>query len=146
MKNVIVFAHSQFCYCIELRWVREVFTLGYVTPVPLAPMCFLGMVNFRGAILPVMDIRCLREERTDNDLPAVTTEGDSAILIECEEVQVALRIDGVEEVVTLDADHEHDVLRDATGREIALLHPPRLIDSARQQARDTAHEHQGDRE
>jgi len=37
LRNVIVFTIGAVRYALELRWVREVVSLGFVTVVPTAP-------------------------------------------------------------------------------------------------------------
>ena len=44
LHNVIVFALAGARYAAELRWVREVITLGFVTEVPTAPAGALRML------------------------------------------------------------------------------------------------------
>ena len=56
MKNAIVFSIEKRLLAVELRWVREVITLGHVTPVPNAPPVISGVVNFGGAIIPVVEV------------------------------------------------------------------------------------------
>src|SRR5947209_3983122 len=43
LRNVIVFALGAARYAVELRWVREVVTLGFVTAVPTAPAALGGV-------------------------------------------------------------------------------------------------------
>jgi chemotaxis signal transduction protein len=124
MKNVIVFAAGKQRYAVELRWVREVLTLGYVTHVPLAPPGILGAVNIHGAIVPVVDVPAL--ERTD-DADSAAAAGDGAILVDVDRTRFALRIDNVEEVSTL-REHGRDRLLDSRGLEAIFLDPPELID------------------
>ena len=64
MKNVIVFALGKARYAVELRWVREVFTVGHVTPVPHAPVAVVGVVNFRGAVMPLIDLDAVLGRRS----------------------------------------------------------------------------------
>ena len=49
MKNVLVFSLGGKHYALELRWVREVMTLGHISPVPNAPEQIVGVTNCRGA-------------------------------------------------------------------------------------------------
>jgi purine-binding chemotaxis protein CheW len=135
MKNVIVVALGQgqdrSRYAIELRWVREVFTLGHLTPVPRAPVPIAGVVNLRGSIMPVVDLESLLGE---GRAPRAN-RGDGAVLVQVEELRAALRVDNVDEVTTLRA--REDRLVDGAGREIALLDPPALLERAMAAVRRT---------
>ena len=42
-------------YAVEVRYVREVYPLKDLTPLPSTPPFVLGVVNVRGRILPVLD-------------------------------------------------------------------------------------------
>jgi purine-binding chemotaxis protein CheW len=131
MKNVIVFALGRSRYAIELRWVREVFALGHVTLVPRAPAAVTGVVNYRGAIMPVLDIGLLLRGGGDGGgARARSHPGDGAILVEVESVLAALRIGNVDEVSTLREGDDAGTLVDSRGRELALLDPPALIERA----------------
>ncbi len=137
MKNVIVFALGQARYAVELRWVREVFTLGPVTPVAHAPESVAGVVNYRGAIMPILDLAVLlgggRMWRR-----AAAYSGEGAILIQVEDVRAALRVSGVVEVATLREDRADPLgsaLIDSSGRKAPLIDPPALLAQARAAAR-----------
>jgi purine-binding chemotaxis protein CheW len=44
------------CYAVEASWVREILRLPALTPVSEAPPYIIGIVNYRGHMLPVMDL------------------------------------------------------------------------------------------
>lgn len=48
-------AHER--YAVESRYVREVYPLENLTPLPCTPAFVLGIVNMRGEILSVIDIK-----------------------------------------------------------------------------------------
>lgn len=50
-----VLAHER--YAVELQYVRDVYPLEQLTPVPCTPAHVLGIVNLRGEILSVIDIK-----------------------------------------------------------------------------------------
>ena len=55
--EVLEFLLSQETYGIESRHIREVYPLEELTPVPCTPAFVLGIVNLRGEILSVIDIK-----------------------------------------------------------------------------------------
>ncbi|HWM88628.1 MAG TPA: chemotaxis protein CheW [Kofleriaceae bacterium] len=137
MKNVIVFALGQARYAIELRWVREVFTLGPVTPVAYAPEAIAGVVNYRGAIMPILDLAFLLGGPPGG---ARAHGGEGAILIEVEDVRAAVRVSSVVEVSTLRPDLAagRPALVDSDGRTVPLIDPPSLLAGARSAAQAAA--------
>lgn len=124
-KNVIVFTTGETSYAVALGWIREVFTLGHVTPVPLAPACIAGVVNFRGSIVSVLDLRSGSEEADNN--AAFACQGESALLIEVNRNQVALRAGTIDEVSSLAPAATAGHLTDSRGREVQVLMPEELI-------------------
>ncbi len=124
LRNVIVFTIGAIRYALELRWVREVVSLGFVTSVPTAPAALGGVCNLHGAILPVLDVGALTEA-TAGPQPR---QGDGALVLEVEGVVCALRIDQVDHVASL---HETGgAVVDAGGRPLTLLDPTKLIRKA----------------
>jgi chemotaxis signal transduction protein len=127
LRNVIVFAIGAARYAVELRWVREVVTLGFVTAVPTAPPALGGVCNLHGTILPVLDVSALL------DLPpsAPARQGDGALVIEADGVVCGLRVDQVDHVATLPETSgragEGGAVVDVAGRPLTLLDPQRLL-------------------
>lgn len=121
LRNVIVFAIGATRYAVELRWVREVVTLGFVTSVPTAPPALGGICNLHGTILPVLDVSSLL------DLPPgpAARQGDGALVIEADGMLCGLRVDQVDHVATLP--EEGCAVVDTAGRPLTLLDPQRLL-------------------
>lgn len=122
LKNVIVFTLGGVRQAAELRWVREVISLGFVTAVPTAPPGITGAFNLRGHLVPVLDIGVLGGSRATGPTPR---QGDGALLVEIDGITAALRVDKVEEVATLTAGDSGVV--DSRGRGLALIDPPALV-------------------
>jgi len=121
LRNVIVFAVGAARYAVELRWVREVVTLGFVTAVPTAPHAVGGVCNLHGTILPVLDVGAL----VDEPVGPAPRQGDGAIVIEADGMLCGLRVDQVDHVASLLEDGGAVV--DAAGRPLTLLDPQRLL-------------------
>jgi chemotaxis signal transduction protein len=121
LRNVIVFAVGPARYAVELRWVREVVTLGFVTAVPTAPPALGGVCNLHGAILPVLDLLALMDEPPGPP----PRQGDGALVLESEGTVCALRVDQVDHVASLLETGSGVV--DASGRPLVLLDPQKLV-------------------
>lgn len=121
LRNVIVFTIGAVRYALELRWVREVVSLGFVTNVPTAPSAVSGVCNLHGSILPVLDVAVL----LDQPPGAAARQGDGALVLETEGNVCALRVDQIDHVASL---HESDgAIVDASGRPLVLLDPAQLV-------------------
>jgi purine-binding chemotaxis protein CheW len=56
-KGIIAFTLGAEVYGIESAFVREVFPLKDLTPLPGVPTYIIGIVNIRGQILSVIDLK-----------------------------------------------------------------------------------------
>jgi len=123
MKNVLVAALGSERYAFELRWVREVVTLGPVTRVPTAPLSVAGVVNIRGAVTPVLSLPPLLRSL---GLPAPDSlarprAGGSSVMVQVEDMRAAIAIDRVDSVTSLVESETTDALVDKRGRIVHLL-------------------------
>jgi chemotaxis signal transduction protein len=121
LKNVLVFALGGMRWAAELRYVREVISLGFVTTVPTAPPGISGVFNLRGAITPVIDLGPL-VGRPPHPPPR---QGEGALLLDVDGATAALRVDNVDEISTLPA--VDDGVRDGRGRVVPLVDPRQLL-------------------
>jgi purine-binding chemotaxis protein CheW len=126
LRNVIVFAIGAARFAVELRWVREVVTLGFVTAVPTAPPALGGVCNLHGTILPVLDVAAL----LDQPAGPAARQGDGAIVLEADGVLCGLRVDQVDHVASLS--ESGGAVTDASGRPLTLLDPQKLIRRAQE--------------
>lgn len=122
LRNVIVFTVAGERLATELRWIREVISLGFVTAVPTAPPGIAGAFNLRGHLVPVLDVAALR----GGAVGPQPRQGDAALLVEVDGVAAALRVDKVEEVATL-ALGPSAVVVDGRGRATPLVEPAVLV-------------------
>ena len=120
---MIVFALAGSRYAAELRWVREVITLGFVTEVPTAPPGLTGVFNLRGTIVPVLDLPALH----GGPASGTPRQGDGALLLEADHAMAALRVDTIDEVGTLPAGPGAATVIDGRGRMVAVVDPPSLL-------------------
>ena len=86
-------------YAVETRYVREVHPLKDLTPLPGTPPFVLGIVNVRGRIVPVLDLKKFFElpEQGLTDLHRI-------ILIEGSEMEFGLLADATVGVRSIPAD------------------------------------------
>jgi len=99
----LTFALHPESYGIDVLKVREIIRLTTITAVPQMPAYVRGVINLRGKIIPVMDLR-LRFGFPD----APSTNQTCIIVVQVKlpdgkAVQMGLVVDGVEEVVNLAA-------------------------------------------
>lgn len=84
-------------FAVDVRHAREVIVLDELTMIPLAPSHLLGVLNLRGSVLLLVDIRPFL------GLEATRTAREArALVVECDGVQAALLIDEVGGLEPLD--------------------------------------------
>jgi purine-binding chemotaxis protein CheW len=89
-------------YGIAVLKVREIIRMQKITPVPQMPAFVKGVINLRGRVIPVVDLRVkfgLKAEFADRTCIVVV----QVKLPTTQTVQMGLIVDSVEEVVTLTA-------------------------------------------
>jgi purine-binding chemotaxis protein CheW len=89
-------------YGIAVLKVREIIRMQKITPVPQVPEFVKGVINLRGRVIPIVDLRTkfgLKAEFADRTCIVVVQ-----VKLPTEQVvQMGLIVDSVEEVVTLNA-------------------------------------------
>lgn len=83
-------------YGIEILRVREIMGLIDITPVPQTPSYVKGVINLRGKVFPVIDLR------TKFDMPeAEYTEETCIVVVDLNNFQMGIIIDTVLEVLDI---------------------------------------------
>lgn len=80
-------------YAVDVLTVREIFSLPELTPLEGAPAYFIGVVNWRGRVIPVMDL-ALRFGRA----PRPYSLRDSVVVLEMEGMVIGILVNAVHEV------------------------------------------------
>jgi purine-binding chemotaxis protein CheW len=81
---------------IEVAQVQEVARGGHLTRLPLAPRAVCGLLNLRGQVLPVIDLRTCLElaEREAGQIPV-------HVILKTDTGSVSLLVDSVGDVFTV---------------------------------------------
>lgn len=97
--QVVVFKLAREEYGVSILQVQEIKRMTDITRVPHAPDFITGVINLRGSVLPVIDLK----KRLD--LPAGEyTDSTRIIIVKVEEIAVGMIVDAVMEVTTLNTD------------------------------------------
>lgn len=98
--QVVVFTLGNETYGLPVGQVREVLRLQPITPLPTAPPFVPGMIQLRGRMIAVVDLRRRFQ------MPSASEEGKQAsriVVVRLPRSFVGLIVDGVQEVLTLPA-------------------------------------------
>ncbi len=83
-------------YGIEVRYITEIIGIQPITKIPELPEYVKGIINLRGKIIPVMDVRLRfkKEPREYNDRTCI-------VVVDISDVSIGLIVDSVSEVLTI---------------------------------------------
>lgn len=93
----LTFAVGKEAYGIEIKFVTEIICMQEITEVPELPNYIKGIINLRGKIIPVLDIRIRfkKESKEYNDRTCI-------VVIEIKEALVGIIVDSVSEVINIE--------------------------------------------
>ncbi len=92
----LIFSLGKEYYGIDIRYVTEIIGIQPITEIPELPDYMKGIINLRGKIIPVMDVRIRfkKEPREYNDRTCI-------IVFEIQDTLIGLIADSVAEVLTI---------------------------------------------
>lgn len=100
LKNrFLIFDIKNELYAIEISIIKEIVEMLPVTQVPSVPDFLVGIINLRGAIIPIIDVR-MRFGYETKEYDSRT----SIIILEDDEMQIGLIVDSVQEVAKISQD------------------------------------------
>ena len=97
----LTFSLAEESYCVPVLKVREIITMLHITTVPQMPPYVKGVINLRGRVIPVIDLR------TKLGLPAAAlTDSNCIVVVQITQAgmeikNIGLIVDAVQEVVNL---------------------------------------------
>jgi purine-binding chemotaxis protein CheW len=92
----LTFSLGKEAYGIEIKYVTEIIGIQTITEIPELPEYVKGIINLRGKIIPVVDVRLRfkKEPREYNDRTCM-------IVVDNHEISIGLIVDSVSEVISI---------------------------------------------
>lgn len=102
-QKLLTFSLGSEGYGISILKVKEIIGMMDITPVPKTPEFIKGVINLRGKIIPVMDLRLKfsMDEKEYNERTCIIV---SEVLIKGSQKLLGIVVDMVSEVVTISND------------------------------------------
>jgi purine-binding chemotaxis protein CheW len=88
--RVIEFRLAHEKYAVEAAFVREVYQIKHLTPLPCTPPFVLGIVNIRGRILSIVDLRAFFALPHDGGL-----DHNTAIILRADALEFGVLTNGI---------------------------------------------------
>lgn len=98
-NRFLTFTIGETLYGLELLHVIEIISVQPITRVPNLPDYIKGIINLRGKVVPVIDVRA-----KFNQEPRPYDDKTCIIVVVINDMQVGLIVDSVAEVVTIEKD------------------------------------------
>jgi purine-binding chemotaxis protein CheW len=102
-RQYLVFSLGHEEYGIEITHVQEIKSLAHVSPLPNAPEYVKGVLNLRGTIIPIVDLR-LRFSMPPREYDRFTV----IIVVAVKDKQIGLVVDCVSDVLDINLDDIDD--------------------------------------
>ncbi|HLT76729.1 MAG TPA: chemotaxis protein CheW [Ferrovibrio sp.] len=115
-QEVLTFTIDDQYYGLDLLTVREIRAWTEVTPLPNTPSFVRGVINLRGAVVPIFDLRV----RLGGEVTQATS-ANVVIVVEIGSESVGLLVDTVSDILALGADSLQPVPATATDAEHTFL-------------------------
>lgn len=92
----LTFTLGSEAYGLEIKYVTEIIGVQEITEVPELPEYIRGIINLRGKIIPVMDVRLRfrKQFREYNDRTCI-------VVVDIKDISVGLIVDAVSEVISI---------------------------------------------
>lgn len=100
-------------YAVDLLKVKEVITPPETTPIPKSPAYVCGLMNLRGLVLTVVDLR-----KKLGITPVKDTAENAVIIFDLGDRMVGAMVDSIQKVLTVSSEHIKPV-PDSEGQNVA---------------------------
>ena len=103
-EQKVLFHVDKELYGLDIRYVRGIEKYVNITPVPNAPDYIEGIINLRGEIIPIFNLR--RKFGLEKVRP---TEETKLIISNSQGIPIAFEVDCVSEILTIEEETAHKV-------------------------------------
>lgn len=93
-KKFLAFLSDELLFGVNAAYVTEIITNHHITMLPMVPNYIKGIINLRGQIIPILDIR-LKMNKADMDY----TDTSCIIVLDINSVLIGILVDTVSQVV-----------------------------------------------
>ncbi|MFI4996788.1 MAG: chemotaxis protein CheW [Hyphomicrobiales bacterium] len=98
-REMITFLVNEQEFCVDVQAVREIRVWTPATPIAHAPGFVCGVINLRGAVLPIIDFAARLGLK-----PTEPTTRHAILVVEIRDQTIGLLVEGVSEILTVSED------------------------------------------
>lgn len=104
LQRFLEFSLGEEDYAIPLLTVREVISVPETTPIPKAPPHFLGIMNLRGQVISVVDLRTKLKIK-----PKENNHEESVIIVDINGMNLGIVVDSINKVLAFTREEVNEV-------------------------------------
>ncbi|SPF44510.1 CheW protein [Syntrophobacter sp. SbD1] len=101
LRQLVGFRIGDEEFGVDILMVQEIIRLPAITPIPNAPRFILGMINLRGRVIPIIDLR--QRLLINGKNPGETDRTKRILILELDSHQTGFIVDSVSEVMKVPA-------------------------------------------
>jgi purine-binding chemotaxis protein CheW len=116
LEKYLTFIVDEEIYGLEILKVREIVAMMHISKVPLVPNYVKGVINLRGKVIPVIDIR-LKFNMEDIEYDDHTT----IIIVDIDDISIGFIVDKTSEVIKIDKSNLMPPPKFGTGIDTSFL-------------------------
>lgn len=95
-ERFLTFRSADLTFAVNTKYVIEIITNHSITTLPMVPEYIKGIINLRGQIIPIVDIR-LRLGKPSIEME--NNEANCIIVLDIDSISVGIIVDSVSQVV-----------------------------------------------
>lgn len=99
-ERFLTFTSDGLTIGVSTNYVTEILTNHSITMIPLVPDYVSGIINLRGQIIPIIDIR-----RRMGKMPIDFTNTTCLIVLNINSISIGIIVDAVQQVMDIDRSH-----------------------------------------
>lgn len=103
-ESYLTFESDGLTFGVSTNYVNEIITNYMLRPLPMVPNYIKGIINLRGQIIPIIDIR-LRMGKPETE----PTSHTCIIILDIEPTVIGIIVDSVSQVVDIDASESSSI-------------------------------------
>ncbi len=96
-KQFIVFTINDEKFGVDVKQIKQIIPLSETTHIPNAPSFVEGVINLRGDIIPIIDLKC----KLSLELKSINKKEGKIIIVELDDNNIGMKVDSVSEMMRI---------------------------------------------
>lgn len=145
--QVISFEVAGSYFGVDVHFLQEVYDAEHITAIPCTPPVFIGLLNYRGEVLSVVDLACLLQLKKQRDMKhrsKQSTQAKRVLVVRDADLKAGILVERLHQMLNLPLEtikplspfftRKNKLIRSqarVNGRALLLLDPVAFLQDAR---------------